>query len=198
MLRHIGDDAVLWCWLQLVVENFAEAGTHHDDFKTPWNHHGTVFCGQLKASRWRNSMLLSAAQQPLHPQCSDHHHCTSPPVSTTTNSLISSTSLLSRRATICQSYIGCSNHHCFQGGAGAPAELVRSSCSRLVDKGVRQHDYTITRLRRSSVRLPTTTTKNRRRRRRRLRQKTTGVPTGRLVGDPVAPPPRHNAKRCRS
>lgn len=46
VLRHTGDDVVLCgVGLQLVAENFAEARTHHDDFKTPWNHHGAAFCG---------------------------------------------------------------------------------------------------------------------------------------------------------
>ncbi|KAG8356561.1 hypothetical protein FVEN_g13153 [Fusarium venenatum] len=81
---------------------------------------------------------------------------TLPPVSTTTNSLTTSTSLLSRRAMTCQRCIGCPNRQCFQGGAGAPAELVRSSCSRLVDKGFGQQQ-----VRRSTIRFPTTTTKYR-------------------------------------
>jgi cell division septation protein DedD len=89
------------------------------------------------------NMLLSAANRlPPQQQTRDmipQYLTTTPPASTTTSSLTAGASSPSRRTTTFQCFISYQKSNCFQGGAGAPAEPVRTSCSRLVDKGYRQH-----------------------------------------------------------
>jgi hypothetical protein len=117
-VEHFGGDMISDCGGDDIFNTAQESiwvwGTHHDDFKTPRNHRGALFCGEPKTfTLLRLKMQLPAAYQltaygprrfTTNPTEAQPRHRASPPSS-------------HQEVKIFQWSIGCKNTLCFQGGA---------------------------------------------------------------------------------